>query len=157
MRVDHNNYWDAIEAIGALAKVHPELAKEIKRYPVECVINSIEFRTVFLRIADVDRAIDDLNAAVLAVVPRLPTRGWGPWRQEFYSVCSKHRITHPTCSTCKAGSWPNCWKRALGARIYKRWPRLWRRWANRPAGRRRLAYVLAQIRGDVPPEREKEK
>jgi hypothetical protein len=65
--------------------------------------------------------------------PRLAVRGWGPWRQEWYSICSAHQNGGPDdeCQLCRAGLWRNCWRQFFGHIVYKRWPRLWRWWANR--------------------------
>ncbi len=61
------------------------------------------------------------------------TKGWGPWKCDWYSVCSIH---HPTrrnehCKNCNTGKWINCWRHAAGHVIFKVAPDLWIWWANR--------------------------
>lgn len=64
---------------------------------------------------------------------RADTRGWGPWRQDWYSICSAHQHGGPEddCRLCRAGKWRNRWRHFLGHCVYKISPRLWRWWANR--------------------------
>jgi hypothetical protein len=59
------------------------------------------------------------------------TRGWGPWRKDWYSVCSKHRVTQDDCGMCNAGHWVNNWVHLAGGFVFKVSPRLWRWWVNR--------------------------
>ena len=65
--------------------------------------------------------------------PLPTTRGWGPWRRDWYSICSAHQNGGPDdeCSRCRAGLWRNRWMHALGHVVYKLSPRLWRWWVNR--------------------------
>ena len=65
------------------------------------------------------------------------SRGWGPWREEWYSICSAHRGYKETCNLCNKGTWVNVYKQAAGYFIFERWPDLWRWWANRPWSPRR--------------------
>lgn len=62
---------------------------------------------------------------------RLSARGWGPWRREWYSICSAHSVDADRCPRCAVGVWKNAWAVALGHCVYKAFPRLWRWWANR--------------------------
>lgn len=64
---------------------------------------------------------------------RSRTKGCGPWKYEWYSVCSVH---HPTrqnddCIKCNTGRWINTWKLACGHVIFDNFPALWIWWANR--------------------------
>lgn len=60
------------------------------------------------------------------------TRYWGPFKQIYYSICSYHRDYSPTCRLCQYGDWTNVCQRKVGSFVYKRWPNLWRWWANHP-------------------------
>lgn len=69
--------------------------------------------------------------------PSTKRRRWGPFRQGWISICSKHRDPEPDCQTCACGSWHNQWVRRIDSAIYARWPRLWGWWHNRPNSRHR--------------------
>lgn len=58
---------------------------------------------------------------------KLPSRGWGPWRQEFYSFHS-----NPTLAATdrEFGTWSNVWVRKMSAAVYARWPDFWRWWVR---------------------------
>lgn len=58
-------------------------------------------------------------------------RGFGPWKQEWYSICSRHLHRDNTCNLCQVGSWENVWKLKLSQTIYKCCPNLWKWWKNR--------------------------
>ncbi len=61
------------------------------------------------------------------------TRRWGPFRQEWYSICSGHnwrKYTEETCPRCQKGQWINVWRQAAGSFVFERWPDVWRWWAN---------------------------
>lgn len=58
-------------------------------------------------------------------------RGWGPWRQDFYSFCSAHRDEQPDCNVCQVGTWTNHWGHLMGRLFFKISPRLWQWWVNR--------------------------
>ena len=60
----------------------------------------------------------------------LKSKGWGPWKYEWYSICSMHYPDNESCGLCQAGSWVNCYKHIIINYIYKREPDLWVRWAN---------------------------
>lgn len=61
----------------------------------------------------------------------LPSRGWGPWRQEFYSLSAfPHDMT--------AGIWRNVWLSKVSGTIYRYRPGLWRWWMNTPSMRARF-------------------
>jgi hypothetical protein len=60
------------------------------------------------------------------------SRFWGPFREEWYSICSIHMINYrENCRMCRAGRWSNVIVRKIGHWFYKHCPRLWRVWANR--------------------------
>lgn len=71
----------------------------------------------------------------------LPTVGWGPFKYQWYSICSGHRIFEEVCPRCIAGTWVNCWAHEVGHFVYEHNPVLWRWWANRPA----LIPALAEL------------
>lgn len=60
------------------------------------------------------------------------TRGWGPWRQDWYSICSAHMKPQTDCPNCQAGQWINTWNHALGGIVYRLHKPTWLWWANRP-------------------------
>lgn len=60
------------------------------------------------------------------------TRFSGPFRQEWYSICSRHQHYSASCGLCQTGQWRNVWRQAAGSWVYDRSPALWRLWANRP-------------------------
>ena len=61
---------------------------------------------------------------------RLRSRRWGPFRQEWYSICSGHFYFNPDCPRCQAGEWRNVWRHEIGHFVYTSSPDLWRWWAN---------------------------
>lgn len=80
----------------------------------------------------------------------MKARYWGPFRQEWYSICSTHWNPKPGCPRCECGQWVNVHGQKVGHAFYKRWPKLWRLWANRPFcnGRRRfLEETFPRLRG----------
>jgi hypothetical protein len=77
----------------------------------------------------------------------LRSRGWGPWRQDWYHVCSAHQGFADGCPRCLIGEWQNVWSLHVSQAFYKASPSLWKLWANRPAGKARLAKLIAKIRG----------
>lgn len=77
---------------------------------------------------------------------RLKSKGWGPFRQDWYSVCSMCYYHNEDCPRCRVGRWHNRLTRKFGSMVYRLWPDLWRWWANRPAGKRDLQKLLKEIR-----------
>lgn len=65
------------------------------------------------------------------------TRGWGPWRSDFYSLCSRHRDGREDCPTCNAGQWVNRIVHRIDALIYRHLPKFWLWWHNRPNSKAR--------------------
>jgi len=63
---------------------------------------------------------------------KLPSRGRGLFREEYYSICSAHQEFNQECSTCKIGSWHNVWLGVANSVLFKVWPALWIWNANRP-------------------------
>lgn len=51
--------------------------------------------------------------------------------RKFYSICSAHQETDPDCPTCKVGQWEDTRKVWLSNMVFKIWPWLWCKWANR--------------------------
>jgi hypothetical protein len=58
-------------------------------------------------------------------------KGWGPFRCEWYSICSAHSICRDDCSRCQAGHWVNCWVHEIESYIHDHYYPLWFWWANR--------------------------
>jgi hypothetical protein len=71
----------------------------------------------------------------------LPSCGWGPWRSEWYSFCSKlHGLSaerRAVCPACNAGVWRNVWVHRVDALVWvhARPVALW--WHNRPRSKAR--------------------
>lgn len=63
---------------------------------------------------------------------RLRKRGWGPWKSEWYSICSTHYYYIDTCHMCTCGRWINTWWHFLGHIVYKVSPDFWRYIVNKP-------------------------
>lgn len=63
---------------------------------------------------------------------KLPTVGWGPFKYQWYSICSGHIYHDVNCERCMAGSWINCWLHEVSSFVFKHDPDLWRWWVNRP-------------------------
>jgi hypothetical protein len=61
----------------------------------------------------------------------LGRRGRGLFREQFFSLCSKHGTPQDDCKLCRTGSWSNVLKHKLGHLFFKWSPRLWRWWVNR--------------------------
>ena len=72
---------------------------------------------------------------------RLPTVGKGPFRYQWYSICSGHSVNadgnyynyEVDCPRCAVGTWENCWNIEISHFFYKNDPELWRWWVNRPS------------------------
>jgi hypothetical protein len=60
---------------------------------------------------------------------QLPSRGWGPWRQEFYSFHSSPRLQREDAGR-EFGSWRNVWVAKFSRFVFARWPDFWRWWVN---------------------------
>jgi hypothetical protein len=69
----------------------------------------------------------------------LPSKGWGPFRYEWYSICSGHgrnkdgnHYGYDTdCLRCMAGRWINCWRHEMGSWVHNNHYPLWFWWSNR--------------------------
>ena len=60
------------------------------------------------------------------------TRRWGPFRQDWYSICSAHRNRRADCDLCQTGQWINVCGHILGGMVYKLHKPTWLWWVNRP-------------------------
>lgn len=56
---------------------------------------------------------------------RLKSKGWGPWKQKFYSVCSSHCIPIDTCHRCNTGMWMNVRLNKVSQYFERHWYSLW--------------------------------
>jgi len=56
---------------------------------------------------------------------KLRSRRFGPFKQEWYSICSKHMVYDKNCNMCNAGVWCNVWKNNLSKFIFKYFPKFW--------------------------------
>lgn len=61
----------------------------------------------------------------------MKTKGWGPFRYDWYSICSMHQIHDEKCRACCSGSWRNYWMLCISNVFYKLSPKLWIWWMNR--------------------------
>lgn len=79
----------------------------------------------------------------------LESRGSGLRREEWYSICSRHRHPRKGCHLCHTGHWVNVAAHNVEHAIYVCAPWLWRWWVNRPnsATRKRLESVFPGLRG----------
>jgi len=68
----------------------------------------------------------------------LPARGIWLFREHFYSICSRHAIHDPDCDLCTTGHWHRDVSTSLSQRVFKLFPDLWRKWANRPAAKEKF-------------------
>jgi hypothetical protein len=76
---------------------------------------------------------------------QLPSRGWGPWRQEFYSFHSNPALAADDAEH-RFGVWRNVWFGRVSSFVFARWPDVWRWFANLPiptASRRALRRCFA--------------
>jgi hypothetical protein len=62
---------------------------------------------------------------------KLRTKGWGPFRYDWFHICSAHQGYDAECGLCQIGGWMNHWKWWLGHILYKLFPDVWKWLANR--------------------------
>lgn len=76
------------------------------------------------------------------------SRGWGPWRCDWYSICSRHGRWRSDCPLCQSGQWVNRWARVGGGIVCRVCPRFLVWWVNRPNSktRRWLRSVFPNLR-----------
>lgn len=61
-------------------------------------------------------------------------RGFGPWRQNWVSICSLHQIYRSDCELCQCGHWSNHWKWFFAHILFTISPNTWRKIANSKYG-----------------------
>jgi hypothetical protein len=61
----------------------------------------------------------------------MASKGWGPWRQRWYSVCSTHAAAEPQCPQCEAGCWVYVLTNLFERAVFRVAPSLWLWWVNR--------------------------
>lgn len=80
----------------------------------------------------------------------LPSRRRGPFRQEWYSICSKHRGGGPDsdCRLCRTGQWHNVHRLKVSGFVHDHAYPVWFWWVNRPNSRSRkfLRSVFPNLR-----------
>lgn len=59
-------------------------------------------------------------------------KGWGPWRCEWWSVCSVHYVHQNACVQCQAGTWINMTTHSVDKLVWRHAPRVALWWHNRP-------------------------
>lgn len=80
-----------------------------------------------------------MKAPLLSQYIGLPSKGWGPFRYEWYSICSGHGVNvdgnyysfDTSCDRCVAGHWVNCWMHEVDSFIHDHAYPLWYWWTNR--------------------------
>lgn len=72
-------------------------------------------------------------------INRLRTKGFGPFKKEWYSICSSHFIYDEHCIRCTRGEWINVWRHFFGSKVYKYFPDFWRWWVNKYWARKQKA------------------
>lgn len=77
------------------------------------------------------------------------SRRWGPFRQQWYSICSSHYEHCDGCSRCETGRWVNVYANVASSLFFRACPTLWRIWANRPWSPQRkfLEETFPKLRG----------
>jgi len=81
---------------------------------------------------------------------RLPSRGRGLLRQEFYSIHSGPICDEEIDGVCPHGRWVNVTAQRLSTLLYRASPGVWRWWTNRRwfnPSRRFLLRMLPNMRG----------
>jgi hypothetical protein len=78
----------------------------------------------------------------------MKSKGFGPFRREWYSICSAHRNDDPGCKMCQTGRWVNVWRLWCSQVIYRMHKPTWIWWANRPNSKTRkwLLSVFPNLR-----------
>lgn len=61
----------------------------------------------------------------------LKQRRWGPFKQTWFSLCSKHLYHKDDCNLCQAGQWQYNWVRAIDHVVYVWVYPVWYWWHNR--------------------------
>lgn len=49
----------------------------------------------------------------------MENKGWGPWKQEWYSICSANQICQKDCKLCRLGSYQFVWRLFFLEKAYK--------------------------------------
>jgi hypothetical protein len=74
----------------------------------------------------------------------LPSRGWGPWRREFYSLHSDPQSIQMDTAH-EFGTWRNVWGGLVSHFVYTRWPSVWQWMVNIPYFHRRRVRRLRKF------------
>jgi hypothetical protein len=57
----------------------------------------------------------------------MATRGEGPLKEEWYSICSMHHERDENCDMCNCGKWINVEEQKKEHELFERNPEEWRR------------------------------
>jgi len=68
---------------------------------------------------------------------KLPSKGWGPWRREFYSLYSNPKSQEEDINH-EFGVWHNVWLGKISSIVYKVSPKFWVWTINLPPLRYRI-------------------
>lgn len=63
---------------------------------------------------------------------KLLSRYWGPFKQEWYHICSAHQGFDSSCNLCLHGKWVNVVTNKFSSFVFKVSPSIWKWWMNRP-------------------------
>jgi hypothetical protein len=76
------------------------------------------------------------------------SQGWGPWRREWYSICSRHHDPHTDCHMCMTGHYSYVVLNHMEHFFYTHFYRLWHWWVNRPnsASRKRIETIFPKLK-----------
>lgn len=61
----------------------------------------------------------------------MKSQNWGPFRQDWYSICSRHLEYRSDCDLCQSGVWLNHWIHICSHTFYILFPQTWKWWVNR--------------------------
>ncbi len=59
------------------------------------------------------------------------------FKQQWWSICSRHYVYDKECNICNAGHWEYTWVTKFNHLFFKISPRLWRWYMNRPNSKAR--------------------
>lgn len=76
-------------------------------------------------------------------------RGKFFWKEEFYSICSRHFNWREDCPLCQKGEWINLWVHHVSSMVHDWAYPVWYWWVNRPnsRSRRRLEELFPGLKG----------
>lgn len=64
-------------------------------------------------------------------------RYWGPFKEQWYSICSNHRTDREDCTRCSTGMWENIYLLKIRNYFCKHHYKIWYWWVNRKGSKSR--------------------